>query len=362
MARVAPKKAKFGLAGVPLEKGLDSVKMYFYTELEKKDYIPIVKDYVKRTYSREDARNILSNPDSSFNFFNYAAYAYWMKAGFEVPEKTKIAIDRFFNEKLEEGKKVVVEVQEERKERGPILSPADRLKLKVQETIFGDIDVMIDDWMDSKRTEIDIFKLVTNYDLKGIAISFIEQKIRKIHDEYEGAYEKTCDQLVEGYSYLKKTDLKWYVGATQRMLDDLSKLKASRKAARVPKAKKAPSAEKQVAKLQFKNTDSSYKLQSISPLLIIGASKLYVFNTKYRKLTVYSANSMEGLKIKGTTITNFSEETSHTMTLRKPDETISDVLNVTAAKANKLIDSLNVKKSTPNGRINNETILLKVFR
>lgn len=361
MAKKKVKRIKTGLAGAPLDKGYESVRFYFFTDLDKKDYVDLLKEYVKTNFSREEQRIILSNPDYAFNYFNYASMVHWKNSGFELSEYNTLALNRFILNLLDKGKPILEEKKEEQKEKPKVISPAERLKMKVQETIFGDIDILLDDWMDSKRTTIDIYSLVKKYDIKGVGLKYIEDRLQKIQDEYDGAYNKTCPQLVEAYNYLKRTDIKWFKEECGRMIADVQKLQAVRKAQRVPRAKKAVAADKQVSRLQYKVNDSEYKLESINPVLLVGATKVFVFNTKTRRISVYTSNNLEGISVSGTSLKNFSE-TSFTTTLRNPDETLKQILTYTPAKINKVLDELTTKRIAANGRINKDTILLKVLR
>jgi hypothetical protein len=47
--------------------------------------------------------------------------------------------------------------------------------------------------------------------------------------------------------------------------------------------------------------------------------------------------------------------------LRKPDEWLSSMSKITKAKARKALQDLKTKQSEANGRINADTIILKVY-
>jgi hypothetical protein len=87
-----------------------------------------------------------------------------------------------------------------------------------------------------------------------------------------------------------------------------------------------------------------------------------VFNTKTRKLTYYFTDATAGFEISGTSIKNFDVEQSTQMTLRanKVDEVLSIVLKKSPTQIGKYLDTLSSKPSTPNGRLNDDTILLRV--
>lgn len=362
--RKSPKRIKTGLAGAPLDGGYMALRNYFYSELEKKDYVSMIKEYIRTNYDRTQSSIILSNPDYSFNFFNYAASIYWLNAGFTLEEgesKYKQGLDNYLNKLLEEGEKFKVDIVKKNSIKPKAISPMERLKNKVQETIGKDFDLLKDDWMDLKRTEIDVYSLFKQYDLKGISVTIVSNWVQKMYDEYSGAYNKECPQLVESYSFVKRTDLKWYMTACQTMLDDLSKLKAVRKS--VTRTKKVKTADKQVAKVKYKINDSEYKLESINPVLIVGTGTVYLFNTKSRKLQVYITESLVGgLQVSSSSITGFDEDKSFMITLRKPDEVLQKMLTLTPAKVKKYLESIKAKKLSVSGRINTDMIILRAVK
>ena len=137
----------------------------------------------------------------------------------------------------------------------------------------------------------------------------------------------------------------------------LQKAKVSRKV----RAKKAPSKEKLVAKLKFKESDDRYKLVSIKPEEALQSMELWVFNTKTRKLGVYVASDTAALSIKGTTIINYNENKSVARTVRKPEEFFRDVKSLPKTKMRKLYESINGVEVKMNGRINADIVLLKTF-
>ena len=105
----------------------------------------------------------------------------------------------------------------------------------------------------------------------------------------------------------------------------------------------------------------SFGISSVAPSIIPGSKKLFTFNTKYRRLTMYQASSTDGLGVKGTTVQNVDAKVSFELTIRKPDDILPVIANKTEKQISKIIDALKTKRKVPNGRINNETILLRTF-
>jgi hypothetical protein len=120
------------------------------------------------------------------------------------------------------------------------------------------------------------------------------------------------------------------------------------------------SKEKLVAKLKFMKTNEPLKLVSISPVDIIGAGELWIFNTKTRKLGKYVASEFNTLNVKGTTITNFDEFKSVQKTIRKPEDKLKEFKSAGKIALRKFLEDINATDTKMNGRIGEDTILLKV--
>jgi hypothetical protein len=129
---------------------------------------------------------------------------------------------------------------------------------------------------------------------------------------------------------------------------------------RAPRKTKTVPKEKLIAKLKFKKTDEPLKLVSINPVDIIGASELWIFNIKTRKLGKYVATEFNTLNVKGTTIVNFDEFKSVQKTVRKPEEKLKEFKAAGKVQLRKFLDDINATDTKMNGRINEETILLKI--
>lgn len=124
---------------------------------------------------------------------------------------------------------------------------------------------------------------------------------------------------------------------------------------------KAKRIENQVSNVNFKLQDNQYKIASINPVAIIGAMTLLTFNTQTRKMSVYVANSEEGLNIKGTTLSNFNEEKSFQKIIKRP-ESLKSYQEGNIRRVEVMLNDIKAKAAQVNGRLNEHTILLKVFK
>jgi len=144
------------------------------------------------------------------------------------------------------------------------------------------------------------------------------------------------------------------------MATDAEKLASNKNAARKPRKKKPISFEKKVKNLKFKKDDTDNKLVSIDPVRIMGAQQLWIYNTKTRKLGLYVSKDEAGLSVKGSSIENYKYGESVSKTLRKPKDVLSRVLDGGKVVLRKVMGEINSKPSELNGRINKDTILLRV--
>jgi len=168
------------------------------------------------------------------------------------------------------------------------------------------------------------------------------------------------EQLREGYKHRTRRQVKALLAFYQEIESACNMLGQEAKLNKKPRAKKEQPKDKIVAKLKFKKTDEPLKLVSVNPVDIIGSKELWVFNTKTRKLGKYVAEEYKELGVKGTTITGFSEMQSVQKTLRKPVDQLKEFKAAGKVQLRKFLDEINAVDTKMNGRLNEETILLKV--
>lgn len=361
-------RARTGIAAAPIEKGYDVVKYYFHMELDRKDLAASIKTYVKRVYNKKDASAILANPEYKFTAFShYACISFWMNSALPTDEKTEYwenSLKKYLAGLIESGKIILSEnekkVENKANDNVITLSPAQRLANKISNTIMQDLLDLEDAWIEGDKAELDIYQQFKKHGLSGSATIPVRKVIEGWVVDYEDAFHKRCEQAVEGYSHLKRPELKRRLSECSKMLDDLDRIKSAARATRATKVKGPRAADKQIGKVKYKKEDTEFKLVSIPPIKIIGSFRLYVFNTKHKSLTEYVTESPNGFEISGTTIKNFGP-TSRSTRLRKPLDFLPVVLGKTPNQIDKEWKTLTTKTNTPNGRLNEDTILLRVL-
>ena len=271
----------------------------------------------------------------------------------EYLEKVRIGIAA----KLVLASKIIEEVKSNVKS---VTSIQDRMKMKMHYTIYEDWDYIVDGWIEGKfNRSIDTYQLFKKYELKGQTITMFGDVVRGEYEAISDAVNKTCEQAVEAYSYIKLSNLKKMLKTMDGIFVDLDRLKDAAKATRVPRAKKTKASDLQVRKLNYCVEDIASKLQSINPIMIPTASRLYVYNVKTKKFTMYISNTISGFEVRGSTLYNWDESSKMT-TLRKPDEILPTVLKKTVRQLDKVWETFTTKVTKPNGRINKDCIIMRV--
>ena len=94
---------------------------------------------------------------------------------------------------------------------------------------------------------------------------------------------------------------------------------------------------------------------------MVGATTLWVYNTKNRKLGVYVADSItQVLSVKGASIVGYDANKSTQKTVRKPEK-LKGADKLPRTKMQKVYDEIRATETKLNGRLNEHTILLRVF-
>jgi hypothetical protein len=182
-------------------------------------------------------------------------------------------------------------------------------------------------------------------------------------DEYSAVIEANDEQLNDAYSRFGKIQLRNIVSAIETVISDLNAYINIKKAGRKPRAKKSVPVEKVVRKLKYLKTFKLDKtdIESVSPTKLHGCNEAWIYDTKKRKLHHYVADEYtKTLGVKGNTVGGFCTKGSKTKTLRKPESQIKEIMG-SKPKARKFFDDIKAVETTPNGRFNENMIILRAF-
>lgn len=236
----------------------------------------------------------------------------------------------------------------------------DRMREKVAE-IAGDIEGAFDDYITSGFKDNKSPFAIMQDKVKGMHANRIVDIFKKRRAEFDEVLHTKDSELRNAYVF-SKPELKKLIAYLDQVIMDALKIAGEAKATRKPRKRKVKTASELSAKVKYCVQSDEYKLKSIDPKDIIGASQLWVFNTKTRKLGVYHALDMSGLAIKGTTIIGFSEMKSIQKTLRKPEQMLPDVIKGGKVFMRNVMDGIRATEGKLTGRLNDDTILLRTMK
>jgi hypothetical protein len=300
--------------------------------------------------------------------FRYAGIlARLMDGGSELQEKEA----NYFNERLVKLKEQVGSRQKSQDKLDKktadalaaaapsnVISIQHRMEEKARE-LASEIDGAIDDFLINKKNDFS----TKNYLLANLVAAPIAKRIGEMYidtaAELREAIEGTDPQLVEGYSHFTKRELKKFAEFVEGIISDCNQQVQTAKANRAPRKRKEKPASVQVARMKYLKEFAELNLKSIKPEGIINSTEVWVYNTKYRRVGVYKADNGV-LAVKGTTILGFSVTESKQFTLRKPADFFKG-LTIGKRPLNAKMKTLTTKSAVPNGRINEETIILGAF-
>ena len=255
----------------------------------------------------------------------------------------------------------IVETKVESKKSGVPNVSVDTRVTELARKHMAEIDFEIDKFCDTKSTDFSTKTYILKNGLSGAVTKKIGEFYTRYVSELQEAVEGNNEDLNEGYAFLSKAQLKKFLSFIESIVADCQQQVLAVKANRAPRVRKAKPAHVQVAKMQYLAEFPALGLTSIHPTKVVGAQQLWLYNTKNKKLAVYYATGSAGFSIKGTSIQGWDTEVSAQNGLRKPAITIAEVLAGGKLQLQKLLSKLTTISTKPNGRINSDTILLKVL-
>jgi len=217
--------------------------------------------------------------------------------------------------------------------------------------IIGDIEEMID-----KNEEFSLYDWLKKNEIPAMYASKIIEYYGPWLNDLIEAYEGD----IEGYTNFSKKELKNRIAFFGKLMEDASKYGSVAKKTRATRKPKPVSTDKLVKNVKFQKESNEHKIASVTPNSIIGAQSLWTFNTKYNTLSVFNAMGPSGLSVRGTTIIDFDESTSRSIKIgRKTNERLETVLKGGKIVLKRLVEEM---ETAANGRLNENTILLKVVK
>jgi uncharacterized protein (DUF433 family) len=234
----------------------------------------------------------------------------------------------------------------------------------MSEELDAAIDSFITDPEAFNPKDIKVINLLKGKGAKAAHSRIIKGYFQRNYDQLmELASGEADDQLKEAYKHLPRKNVKKLIEFYEAIMSACEQIAAEQKVLKKPRAAKVKPAEQVVAKLKFMLSETKLGITSAPPATIIGASGVVVYNTKTRKIGYYIATSSAGLGVKGTSLIGFTDKSTQ-KTLRKPPEQIKEFKEQNTQKRFETWYAKSVKTTETqlNGRFNEETVILKVYK
>lgn len=332
----------------------------FYGKKDAKELLCQYLDHHNRT---SDAKHIRKVHESEF-IMTLCWLARMSLRGLELNEHESLLLENEIGRllKLIHKPEVVEQVEEEKPNNRPNIQELMREKAR---DAAGELEGIFDEFITDGKVTQKTVDLVAKFNVMPQHIPLIVEIWKRKHEEFSEVIEGDDEQLNEAYSYMGKVKLRNTLKFIEQVLGDLNSYISIKKAAKAPRKRKAVPVEKIVSKLkylkEFKDPANKLDLISVHPTKLHGASEAWVYDTAKRKVHHYIADEYsKSFTVKGNTILGFDSNTSEVKTLRKPGEQIKELMGSKPA-ARKYFKDIKAVATTPNGRFNENMIILKAF-
>lgn len=309
-----------------------------------------LETYLTESGREKEARKLKSVPDTWIPT-TAAWIARMLSRGVTVRDSSKA----FLEEHIKIAFKHSTDPKDTDKPAAVKVSIQDRVKEKTSD-IIGEIEGLID-----SGEEFSLYDWLKSNEIPAIYAPHIVAYYTPWLAEILEALEGSDEQLKEGYRRYTKKQLEARATFFNTLLEDAERYGSNTKKTRTARKPRTISVEKKLKSLKYQKEDSNFKIASVSPEKIIGCQELWMFNTKYKTLTVLRAIDRGGIQVKGTSFTGYDEKNSFTKrTGRKPEQYVDKVLNGGKIILRKLMEE--IKGEAPLAyRSNENTILLRVI-
>ena len=355
----------------------EKAKFFAHYDIERKDCGTKVKDYIKKNFGKDVLTKINRLPDWKVDMHShYAAAAHLLEVNPDiVPDDYKKGIVKWVENLSVEGadlkaKKVETEDEEGAVKPKKVVNIQEIMREKADEAL-GDIELIWDEFVDAgypKDFNLNR-RVMSALESRNILPQHIANAIKywnSLLDEFVEAQAGKDEQLNEAYSNLGKMQIRYAIKLIEEVIAELNGYIALKKTVKKPRAKKAVPVERVVAKLKhlksFKDDALKLELTGLSPVKLHESTEAFIYDTVKRKIIWLVADDYSKcLMVKGNTVIGFDKKKSMTKTVRKPGEFLKSFMSGGRPSTRKLVDEIKAVAAIPNGRFNQNMVILKVW-
>ena len=330
---------------------------YFYG---KKDAREMIVAYLESHDRKDDVRTLKRIPDSSIRLTTG-----WLcrmsLVGLDLTDQEQTKLDNLLQEILE-SKQTEVAEEAPVEDIVPKITIQDRLREKISECA-GEMDGLFDEFIASGAKLNADYKpvmLMRSMNIAPQMVNDIKQIwTRKLVEFDEAVAGKDAD-LVQGYGYLSKIQLKNCVKFCELVISDCGAYVQIKKVERKPRKVRAVPPEKRAAKFKHVLDFAELKLKGLPAASLVDKAEAWLYDTKKRKLIHVVADShTQAFTVKSNSIIGFSTVDSQQKTVRKPADVLKALGAAGKPAARKIYKDLTTTETPFNGRGTENLIILK---
>ena len=330
---------------------------YFYG---KKDAREMIVNYLETHGRKNDVRTLRRIPDSSIRLTTG-----WLcrmsQVGLELTEHEQIKLDNLLKDILESSQDAVAE-EAVVDEAVPKITIQDRLREKVSECA-GELDGLFDEFVTSGAKLNADYKPVVLMRSMNVApqmVNDIKQIWTRKLEEFDAAVAGKDADLVQGYSFLSKVQLRNCVKFCELVISDCGAYVQIKKVERKPRKVRAVPPEKRAAKFKHIMEFAELKLKGLPAASLVDKAEAWLYDTKKRKLIHLVADSYtQAFTVKSNSVIGFSTVESLQKTVRKPADVLKALGAAGKPAARKIYKDLTTTETAFNGRGTENLIILK---
>jgi hypothetical protein len=332
----------------------------YATETQQKHWFLEILTKHKYNNKAVEALNLLPEKD----FVPYGGLAKMFLRGAPLPKSYQEKFMKRVKKLLPEAQKLV---NRESKKRGR--KPKTEQIIPVRKTdpkyveMATRIDNMLENHMLTKDKEVLDFSLnewLKSKDANAEQVHKLKQHLKNLGTDMQLFLTKD-EETLEAYPFITRPIAK-HIDEFVRNLNATAENYVPGKKMRKARRKKIKTPEEILKYFKCLEFDKVLKLKSIDPENILGASQLWIFNTKYRKLGVFNAKTDAGLEVRRTMIENYDEETSIAKKVRKPLEIVPKLITAGKVELRKLLPGIRAVEQKLKSRINEDILLVRVIK
>ena len=345
--------------GVALARSFNWYNRFY----SKKDAKELMAQYLEHHDRPAEAKTLRRVDDKEF-LMTLCWLARMTLRGLELTEHEEATLENEITRLLKLTAKPAVVEKEEEKPVSNRPNVQEIMRDKAREAA-GELEGLFDQFVTDGKVSDKTVDIVARFNVMPQHIPMIVEFWKRKQEEFEILQEGSDKDIKEAYAHLGKVQVRNILKFIEQVLGDLNSYISIKKASKAPRKRKAVPIEKVVAKLkylkEFKDPANKLDLISIHPTKLHGASEAWVYDTSKRKLHHYVADEYsKTFTVKGNTLLGFDANKSEVKTLRKPGEQIKEVMGSKPA-ARKFFADVKAVATTPNGRFNENMIILKAF-